>query len=132
MIIMAFKVYSFALGRDQRNLSIENQKNYEVSDLTGSNITNKYSGKSLTIDWNVILIKKYCDYWQKIVVVRSGIRTHALIRGPECSLHRSEECISWVWRLRPLGHPDFVRKYVCTFDIIMLSVLKQIKVPWFI
>ena len=44
------------------------------------------------------------------VCVRSGIRTHALIRGPECSLHRSEENISWVWRLRPLGHPDFIVK----------------------
>ena len=39
--------------------------------------------------------------------VRSGIRTHALIRGPECSLNSSEEYFSWVWRLRPLGHPDF-------------------------
>ena len=38
--------------------------------------------------------------------VRSGIRTHAHIRGPESSLLRSEEFTSWVWRLRPLGHPD--------------------------
>ena len=43
-MIMAFKVYSFALGRDQWNLSIEKgkQKNYEVSNLPGLNITNKY------------------------------------------------------------------------------------------
>ena len=32
---------------------------------------------------------------------RSGIRTHAHIRVPEIS----SENFSWVWRLRPLGHP---------------------------
>ena len=62
MIIMAFKVYSFALGRDQRNLSIEKgiQKNYEVSNLPGLNITNKYLLNTPSsqvnhshFDWNV-------------------------------------------------------------------------------
>ena len=43
--------------------------------------------------------------------VRSGIWTHALIRGPEVSctkaLYLRARCvIPWVWRLRPLGHPD--------------------------
>ena len=41
-------------------------------------------------------------------IVRSGIRTHAHIRGPEFSLLWSEEANSWVWRLRPLGHPDIL------------------------
>ena len=45
---------------------------------------------------------------EKRYFVRSGIRTHAHIRGPECSLLCSEESISWVWRLRPLGHPDIL------------------------
>ena len=41
--------------------------------------------------------------------VRSGIRTHAHIRGPErpipiCLLSEGNQ--PWVWRLRPLGHPD--------------------------
>ena len=44
------------------------------------------------------------------MVVRSGIRTHAHIRGPERSILRlrlcEERCEPWVWRLRPLGHPD--------------------------
>ena len=39
--------------------------------------------------------------------VRSGIRTHAHIRGPECShQHCWGRTCPWVWRLRPLGHPD--------------------------
>ena len=54
--------------------------------------------------------------------VRSGIRTHALIRGPECSLRWSEEYSSWVWRLRPLGHPDFLD--VNDGKIINIYVLK--------
>ena len=45
---------------------------------------------------------------KKKYFVRSGIRTHAHIRGPECSLQCSEESFSWVWRLRPLGHPDIL------------------------
>ena len=44
---------------------------------------------------------------RKKFFVRSGIRTHALIRGPERSIV-SEEYSSWVWRLRPLGHPDLL------------------------
>ena len=36
--------------------------------------------------------------------VRSGVRTHAHIRGPEHSIWRF--VLPWVWRLRPLGHPD--------------------------
>ena len=74
----------------------------------------------------------------KKIFVRSGIRTHALIRGPECSPHRSEEYISWVWRLRPLGHPDFVitqefLKIIKTyFDYsnIRLKILFDIEVLW--
>ena len=38
--------------------------------------------------------------------VRSGIRTHAHRCGPEHSV--SAEDLSWVWRLRPLGHPDML------------------------
>ena len=55
------------------------------------------------------LTKKYvCKFLLvKNVVVRSGIRTHALIRGPEISVYR-EGFIPWVWRLRPLGHPDIL------------------------
>ena len=43
--------------------------------------------------------------------VRCGIRTHALIRGPEfssCSL-QGNKAVPWVWRLRPLGQPDSLR-----------------------
>jgi hypothetical protein len=43
--------------------------------------------------------------------VRSGIWTHALIRGPECSSSIGGEGVPWVWRLRPLGHPDIVERY---------------------
>ena len=42
---------------------------------------------------------------QENVGVRSGIRTHAHYCGPECSWNR-KDVESWVWRLRPLGHPD--------------------------
>ena len=38
--------------------------------------------------------------------VRSGIRTHASKWRPEHSLTLIQCKISWVWRLRPLGHPD--------------------------
>ena len=40
--------------------------------------------------------------------VRSGIRTHASIRRPErpLPLRNGKEWQPWVWRLRPLGHPD--------------------------
>ena len=41
--------------------------------------------------------------WEKKVCVRSGIRTHASIRRPESPRWGS---FAWVWRLRPLGHPD--------------------------
>ena len=42
--------------------------------------------------------------------VRCGIRTHALIRGPEFSwqLCIAEQGNPWVWRLRPLGQPDML------------------------
>ena len=41
-------------------------------------------------------------------IVRSGIWTHAHIRGPERSFLPLDGKIikPWVWRLRPLGHPD--------------------------
>ena len=67
--------------------------------------------------------KKLTKQMEKVVkgVVRSGIRTHAHIRGPECSLDSSEEYISWVWRLRPLGHPDFtsIWKKVSSFQLFL-------------
>ena len=44
----------FCFRDDQQNLSIEKQKKYEVSNLPGFNIINKYWGKSLKIDWNII------------------------------------------------------------------------------
>ena len=51
--------------------------------------------------------------WQnKKVAVRSGIWTHALIRGPEFSIQLPIMRVRyspWVWRLRPLGHPDRVK-----------------------
>ena len=40
------------------------------------------------------------------------LRTHALRRGPEFSLTISEEGFPWVWRLRPLGHPDLYTKLI--------------------
>ena len=48
----------------------------------------------------------------KKVAVRSGIWTHALIRGPEFSIQLPIMRVRyspWVWRLRPLGHPDRVK-----------------------
>ena len=43
--------------------------------------------------------------------VRCGIRTHALIRGPEFSSYSlsGKKAEPWVWRLRPLGQPDIGR-----------------------
>ena len=38
--------------------------------------------------------------------VRSGIWTHASTWRPEHSVTREETDSPWVWRLRPLGHPD--------------------------
>ena len=66
--------------------------------------------------------KRYKDWTEKgkkskKKSVRSGIRTHAYIRRPE---HPTEcKICSWVWRLRPLGHPDTTREqwqkmpYIC-------------------
>ena len=70
----------------------------------------------LELSWNTLqkktLVPSTFHFWilqKQNDFVRSGIRTHALIRGPECSLV-GEESISWVWRLRPLGHPDIVMR----------------------
>ena len=65
---------------------------------------------------------------KKNFLVRSGIRTHALIRGPECSLLRSEEYSSWVLRLRPLGHPDMLYQWVANliFDNNINTSSRQI------
>ena len=38
--------------------------------------------------------------------VRSGIWTHALCWGPEFTRLDRRQVRTWVWRLRPLGHPD--------------------------
>ena len=62
----------------------------------------------------------------KSYFVRSGIWTHALIRGPEFSfteaLYLRARCvIPWVWRLRPLGHPDIAS----IEDILLNLCLKQ-------
>ena len=53
-----------------------------------------------------ISIKNFKNYF-----VRSGIRTHALIRGPEFPIIPviNREGKPWVWRLRPLGHPDVLK-----------------------
>ncbi len=54
--------------------------------------------------------------------VRKGIWTPALIWGPEIShLHptREQGFLPWVWRLRPLGHPDFVFN---NYNLSLLSI----------
>ena len=90
------------------NLTPETEKN----DKSGKNIC-KYSFKFYRIFFglsDIILwernyvFTKCCD---KKSFVRSGIRTHALIRGPEISDYW-ERYIPWVWRLRPLGHSDIL------------------------
>ena len=58
--------------------------------------------------------------------VRSGIRTHASNWRPEHSLTLIQCKISWVWRLRPLGHPDLyfrraLQNYKTSQDVTRLS-----------
>jgi hypothetical protein len=50
---------------------------------------------------------KICE---KLSRVRSGIWTHAFFRRPEClgPYFQGKSCRAWVWRLRPLGHPDIL------------------------
>lgn len=54
-------------------------------------------------------------------LVRSGIRTHAHIGGPEgplgthfCHWVIVTSFCTWVWRLRPLGHPDTQKYFKAT------------------
>ena len=60
--------------------------------------------------------------------VRSGIWTHARIRGPEHSQLAAMQAryYPWVWRLRPLGHPDIWNNDALwkTFDWTTLGPLR--------
>ena len=93
--------------------------------------------------YSVFLWNKRCDMLSMIVselveckvvtkVVRSGIWTHAHIRGPEHSylqIWRRNDAIPWVWRLRPLGHPDHDNSKRC-FPLHMFSRYKEtMKLP---
>ena len=50
-------------------------------------------------------LQKATSFHFKRASVRSGIWTHASIRRPETSA-TEKDYLSWVWRLRPLGHSD--------------------------
>ena len=67
-------------------------------------------------------------YYFKNVFVRSEIWTHARIRGLEHSQLAAMQAMyyPWVWRLRPLGHPDSCNNDALwqTFDWTTLRSLR--------